>query len=97
MRRQRTHVRAAAELPDGVMVVDGGGPALLVSGRARPWSFAGYGEASGSAVTGLAEVLTPPSIVAAIASGYRPMVHESALAGPVTGLRPHPVRATGAR
>jgi hypothetical protein len=35
-------------------------------------------------------VLTPPSMVAAIAAGYRPMVHPSALAGATDGLRAHP-------
>jgi hypothetical protein len=45
---------------------------------------------------GVAEVLTPPSIVAAIAAGYRPLVHPSAVGGSSPGadgpprVRVHP-------
>jgi hypothetical protein len=39
------------------------------------------------------EVLTPPSIVAAINAGYRPLVHPSALAGG----RPSGIRIQGDR
>jgi hypothetical protein len=90
MRRQLTHRRPAAGLSDGVMVRYYGSPGLLVGGRVRPWSFAGYGEPPGPAVTGPVEVLTPPSVVDAIAAGYRPMVHPSALAGATDRLRAHP-------
>ena len=77
-RRKRTHQRPAGELPDGVMVMTHGGPALLAGGALRPWSPAGYG-APAPVEPGLAaEVLTPPSIVAAITAGYRPLVHPSA-------------------
>jgi hypothetical protein len=46
--------------------------------------------------SGSVEVLTPPSIVAAIAAGYPPLVHRSALAGLPPGTPP-PVRAQGSR
>jgi hypothetical protein len=40
------------------------------------------------------EVLTPPSTVAAIAAGYRPLVHPSVLtAAPLAGQAPSGVRA----
>jgi hypothetical protein len=90
MRRQRTHVRPVSELPDGVMVRYHGEPALLVGTRPLPWSFGGYGRPAETALTGPVEVLTPPSMVAAIAVGYRPMVHPTALAGATDGLRAHP-------
>jgi hypothetical protein len=54
----------------------------------------------------MVEVLTPPSITAAIAAGYRPLLHPTALAGPPLagvappGVRvhvpPHPRAGTGA-
>src|SRR5215470_6646161 len=85
-RRKLSYRAQAAELPDGVMVRIGGEPGLLIGGQACPWSFRGYGAppASPSPFTagpGEVEVLTPPSIVAAITAGYRPLVHHSALAG----------------
>ena len=43
---------------------------------------------------GAVEVLTPPSTVAAIAAGYRPLVHPSALTAPsLAGQVPRGVRA----
>ncbi|HEV2451321.1 MAG TPA: hypothetical protein VGS62_05300 [Streptosporangiaceae bacterium] len=89
-RRKVTHWLPAAGLPDGVMIRAGGRAGLLIGGRVRPWSFTGYGTTSG--VPRVAEVLTPPSIVAAIAAGYRPLVHPSAVdgaEGPL-GVRVHP-------
>jgi len=99
-RRKLTYLAPAAKLPDGVMVRAGGEPGLLIGGQLRPWSFSGYGPPvrAGSAVpagsagqggsAGQVEVLTPPSIVAAFAAGYRPLVHPTALAGiPPAGAR----------
>jgi hypothetical protein len=79
VRRKITHRRSVDGLPDGVMIRVNGGAGLLVGGRLRPWSFAGYGAPSADPVSGVMEVLTPPSTVAAIAAGYRPLVHPSAL------------------
>src|SRR5690348_645121 len=66
-RRKLSYRAPAAALPDGVMVRIGGEPGLLIGGRARPWSFRGYGPppASPSPFTAgpeEVEVLTPPSI-----------------------------------
>jgi hypothetical protein len=93
-RRKLTHPRQLAELPDGVMVRSGDGAALLADGALRRWSPDGYRAPVAVAPDGLAEVLTPPSIVAAIEAGYRPMVHASALAGhaAAVGLRSQPPR-----
>ena len=66
----------AADLPDGVLVRVGGRAGLLLAGQLRPWSSSGYGAPCATALT-VAEVLTPPSIVAAIAAGDRPLVHPS--------------------
>jgi hypothetical protein len=80
-RRKLSHRADVAELPDGVMVRLGGEPGLLVGGQVHPWSFAGYGAPAEPAPAGPVEVLTPPSIVAAITAGYPPLVHHSALMG----------------
>ena len=92
LRRQVTHQAPASGLPDGAMIRAGGRVGLLLGGQLRPWSFGGYGPPAGVAVTGAVEVLTPPSTVAAIAAGYRPLVHPAAL-GPAgdapPGLRAH--------
>jgi len=93
-RHKLSYLAPAAALPDGVMIRDGGEPGLLIAGRVRPWSFDGYGAPappgpSPAGTAGQVEVLTPPSIVAAITAGYRPLVHASAVAGPpLAGLSP---------
>jgi hypothetical protein len=81
-RRQITRPVSAGALPDGVMIRVGGVTGLLINGRLRPWSFQGYAAAAGVGGPGPAELLTPPSIVAAIRAGYRPLVHPTALARP---------------
>jgi hypothetical protein len=85
-RRQRTRPAVAGELPDGVMVRHGATLGLLAGGRLLPWSFAGYLAPVPLLPEARIELLTPPSTVAAIAAGYRPLVHGSAPAAP--GLRP---------
>ena len=93
-RHQLTHRAPAGELPDGVMIQAGGGAGLWLAGRVWPWSFGGYGVPAAGSVPGTVEVLTPPSTVAAIAAGYRPLVHPSALTAPPPGGRaPRSVRA----
>ena len=101
LRRQVTRRAPAAGLPDGAMIRADGRIGLLVAGRLRPWSFGGYGPPAQVKTPGVVEVLTPPSTVAAIAAGYRPLVHPTALApaGEVPpGLRAHgPARPAPAR
>ena len=90
-RRQVTHHEPAAGLPGGVMIRAGGDVGLLVGGRFRPWSFRGYGAPAPGSLPAVVEVLTPRPIVAAIAAGYRPLVHPSALSG-LAGARRAPRR-----
>jgi len=66
----------AASLPDGTMVQAGGDSFLLVGGRVRPWSPAGYLPAE--AIPRHARLLTPPSTIGALHAGYRPVLHPSA-------------------
>ena len=80
-KRQRTTQARAGDLPDGVMIRREGRLWLLAGGQLLEWSFAGY--LSRSPVPGpeeLAEVLTPPSSVAVLAQGYRPLLHPTVLA-----------------
>jgi hypothetical protein len=74
------HARLDA-LPDGAMIEQDGSAWLWWRGRLRPWSFDGYGTPKPGRTTEVT-VLTPPSIVAALARGYVPMVHASASGGP---------------
>jgi hypothetical protein len=66
----------AADLPDGAMIFQDGGPHLILKGLARRWSLTGYGTAT--APLGGAQLITPPSTVAALRAGYRPRFHASA-------------------
>jgi hypothetical protein len=59
-----------AALPDGTMVDLEGTAHLVVGGVLCPWSPTGYGPARPAPAEAL--VLTPRSIVAAIAAGYAP-------------------------
>jgi len=77
-RRERaTYVEAPSRLPSGVMVA-AGDQAYLVQGTALlPWTPAGYA-APRPLIDATLHVLTPRSIVEAIANGYPVDVHPSA-------------------
>jgi hypothetical protein len=79
-RRQVTRPAKAGELPDGVMVRMGSGPGLLAGGAVLPWTFAGYLAPVPLPPATPVELLTPPATVAAIAAGYRPLLHPTAAA-----------------
>ena len=64
-------------LPDGVMIEHGGEPALVHRRRLWAWHHDGYTGPS-RAPSGRVRVLTPPSTVAAIATGYAPVLHPTA-------------------
>lgn len=74
---KRTYTADLNELPDGVFVVHEDRPHLVLGGSLLAWSFGGY-TARAPRPVGRVAVLTPPAAVAAIASGYRPVVHASA-------------------
>jgi hypothetical protein len=77
-RRQRTTRAQIGSLPAGVMVRRDGRLWLLADGHLREWSFGGYGEPQPVRASAPAEVLTPPSSVAVLAQGYRPLLHPTA-------------------
>jgi hypothetical protein len=66
-------------VPAGAMIARDGGSALVVPGAVRTWSFDGYGEPEALAETEVVEVRTPPATLGALAEGYRPWVHPSAV------------------
>jgi hypothetical protein len=75
-----------AALPNGAMVTfktdESDRNAWLVQdGKLWRWSFAGYSMAMLVAAVEEAALITAPSIVATLAAGYRPRIHESARDG----------------
>ena len=78
--KKRLHARTMPleELPDGAMLQEGTESFLIAQGRALLWSPAGYRKAP-SAIEN-AMLLTPPSTLRALGAGYRPVLHESAMA-----------------
>ena len=65
------------ELPDGAIVARDRRPYAVRSGALLPWSFAGYGEPEPLEPDAVVDVLTPPSTVAALKGGYRPLWTEA--------------------
>jgi len=82
-RGQRRHAASYEDLPDGAFVLTGGEPWLVRGPQLHRWTTAGYLDAR-ARPTGSAMLLTPPSLVAVLASGWDglvPFLHPSA-AGP---------------
>lgn len=75
---KRTHRRAIDELPDGAMIARDGEAFALRAGELLRWTPAGYADERPRPRQCLVELLTPPSIVAVLARGYRPLWHPSA-------------------
>jgi hypothetical protein len=71
-RNKRVWETSVETLPDGAMIDRDGRPFALCGEAMLPWSFSGYGAPLQRPAAGLARVLTPPSIVRALAAGYRP-------------------------
>jgi hypothetical protein len=77
-RRQQTWSAPVHALPDGAMVRYSGSVGLLLGDTYQPWSLTGYGAPVAVARSTAVEVLTPPSSVAALAHGFRPVLHPTA-------------------
>jgi hypothetical protein len=82
-RLQRRRLAPLDELPDGAFVLEHGEPHLVRGGELLRWSPAGY-EAPRRRTAGAEAVLiTPPSLVAVLRTGWEPLVpllHPSASA-----------------
>ena len=70
--RKRTHAAPLESLPDGAMILHDGRAFAVRGKNLLPWSFEGYGEPIERPREGIADVLTPPSIIRALAAGYAP-------------------------
>jgi hypothetical protein len=77
---KRTYTEQLGRLPDGVLVTRAlhDTPYLVRGDQLLPWSFAGYGQPI-ARTDAAVQVLTPRSIVRAIAHGYVAGVHRSAV------------------
>jgi hypothetical protein len=77
-RSRRTWRALPSGCPDGTMIVIDGDPALVHVGRFHHWTPHGYEPIATAAGPEAVEVLTPPSTVAVLRAGYRPVVHATA-------------------
>jgi hypothetical protein len=69
---------ALAALPEGAIFSVGDRFFLRTAGGARRWGFGGYGPEEGVGAGALVAAVTPTSVRAALAAGYRPVLHPSA-------------------
>lgn len=79
-KQKKTFRAELSSLPDGVMVLLSQAmeaPRLLWKGQLFRWSFGGYADPVPAGKIGIVEVLTPASLCAVIAAGYRVDVHPS--------------------
>jgi hypothetical protein len=76
-RRKRLWRARLGDLPDGAMIARDGRTYALRSGALWPWSFAGYGAPAPLDPDAVVDVLTPPSTVAALKGGYKPLWTEA--------------------
>ena len=95
-RDKRTHPlpMPPAQMPDGVMLADAEHCFAMVQGRALRWSFQGYEPSP--LPEGELTMLTPPSTFRAIAAGYAPVLHESAMTSSCALPCPRPRDGGGA-
>jgi hypothetical protein len=78
---KRLYPQAIDTLPDGACLAIGDGQAAAIRGDTLlSWSPTGYASLGGRPRGTTVDVLTPPSILAALAQGYRPKWHDSAAA-----------------
>ena len=69
---------ALAAVPPGAIVMASGGFFLRTAQGARAWGFAAYGPEREIDPAAVVAVVTPRAVRAALAAGYRPMLHPSA-------------------
>jgi len=73
-RGQRHHVALMAELPNGTFVLDGSEPLLVLGSSLLRWTNAGYTERAPRPARERATVITPPSFVEVLRTGWDPVV-----------------------
>ena len=72
-RTKRISRARLGDLPDGAIIARDGRAYAVRAGLLSPWRFAGYGTPAPLEPDAVADVLTPPSTVAVLKSGYRPL------------------------
>jgi hypothetical protein len=72
--RRRFHESPYEELPDGAFVLHDDEPCLVLGPRLLPWSPGGYRARLRRPASGLATVITPPSLVAVLHHAWSPLV-----------------------
>jgi hypothetical protein len=90
-RARRPRAAPPDDLPDGTFVLRNDEPALVLGGRLLHWTPAGYTEAAAGPVGGTAQVITPPSLVEILRTGWRgdvPFLHPSAGLEPAAQRNP---------
>ena len=78
---QRLHKAPLDELPDGAFVLHERAPHLVLGAELLEWTPAGYDERKSRPARQQARLITPPSLVAVLRSGWQPvvpLVHPSA-------------------
>lgn len=86
-RERRWHEAPYSSLPDGAFVLDRERPCLLAGSRLLAWSPGGYDPHRRRPARGQAVVITPPSLVVVLQSGWTPLVpllHPTAVSDPAT-------------
>jgi hypothetical protein len=73
-RERRLHELPYSDLPDGTFVLEAGEPHLILGRQILSWSPGGYRSPRRRPRNGLAAVITPPSLVAVLRSGWSPSV-----------------------
>ena len=77
---KRLHRRAVDELPDGAMIALDGEAFAVRGKRLLRWTPSGYAASKPRPRAGTVDVLTPPSMLAVLSRGYRPLWHPSSVA-----------------
>jgi hypothetical protein len=76
--RRRQHEAAWPSLPAGTFVRHRDVPTLVLADAAVPWTTTGYAAPLPRPRAGTAQVITPPSTVAALRAGYTPQIDPTA-------------------
>ena len=76
-RQKRLWQARLRDLPDGAMIARDGRAHAVRAGMLSPWNFAGYGAPESLDPDAVEDVLTPPSTVAALKAGYKPLWPEA--------------------
>lgn len=77
---KRVHAMPLSAVPDGAIIVVDGEIGLRWHGRLWPWRPEGYGPPA-HVKSEVCESLTPPSVLAVLGAGYRPVLHSSVPGG----------------